>query len=109
VPLTPLGAKAAESGVPVLSVRTLDQNGMTSSDTIMRALEYAVNSGVKIISMSWGAEVRSQFLESTMNFAAQNGMTLYAAAGNEPTGTPVYPAGYSSVIAVGGLNPDGSQ
>ncbi|WP_167496306.1 S8 family serine peptidase [Desulfopila sp. IMCC35006] len=107
--ITPLGAKAAESGVPVLSVRTLDKNGMTSSDTIMRALEYAVNSGVKIISMSWGSEVRSQFLENTMNFAAQNGMRLYAAAGNEPTGTPVYPAGYSSVIAVGGLNPDGSQ
>jgi hypothetical protein len=82
---------------------------MTSSDTIMRALEYAANSGVKIISMSWGSEVASQFLETAMNFAAQNGMTLYAAAGNEPTGTPVYPAGYNSVIAVGGLNPDGSQ
>lgn len=107
--ITPLGAKAAESGVPILSVRTLDKNGMTSSDTIMRALEYAANSGVKIISMSWGSEVNSHFLESAMNSAAQNGMTLYAAAGNEPTGTPVYPAGYDSVIAVGGLNPDGSQ
>lgn len=44
-----------------------------------------------------------------MQFAAKNGMALYAAAGNEPTGTPVYPAGYDSVIAVGGLNPDGTQ
>ena len=107
--LTPLGAKATGSGVPVLSVRTFDKNGMTSSDTIMRALEYAANSGVKIISMSWGSEVASHFLETAMNFAAHNGMTLYAAAGNEPTGTPIYPAGYSSVIAVGGLNPDGSH
>jgi hypothetical protein len=107
--ITPLGANAAERGVPVLSIRTFDKNGMTSSDTIMRALEYAANSGVKIISMSWGSEVASQFLETAMNFAAQKGMTLYAAAGNEPTGTPVYPAGYDSVIAVGGLNPDGSQ
>jgi hypothetical protein len=39
----------------------------------------------------------------------QFSMTLYAAAGNEPTGTPVYPAGYDPVIAVGGLNPDGSH
>jgi hypothetical protein len=107
--ITPLGANAAESGVPVLSIRTFDKNGMTSSDTIMRALEYAANSGVKIISMSWGSEIASHFLETAMNFAAQNGMTLYAAAGNEPTGTPVYPAGYDSVIAVGGLNPDGSK
>jgi hypothetical protein len=107
--ITPLGVKAAESGVPVLSIRTLDQNGMTSSDTIMRALEYAANSGVKIISMSWGSEVNSDFLAASMNYATQRGMTLYAAAGNEPTGTPVYPAGYNSVIAVGGLNPDGSR
>jgi hypothetical protein len=107
--ITPLGANAAESGVPVLSIRTFDKNGMTSSDTIMRALEYAANSGVKIISMSWGSKAASSFLETAMNFAAQNGMTLYAAAGNEPTGTPVYPAGYDSVIAVGGLNPDGSR
>ncbi len=107
--VTPLGAKAAESGIPVFSIRTFDKNGMTSSDTILRALEYAAQSGVKIISMSWGSKVDSHFMETTMNFAAGNGMTLYAAAGNEPTGTPVYPAGYDSVIAVGGLNPDGSK
>jgi len=107
--ITPLGAKASENGVPVVSIRTFDQNGMTSSDTIMRALEYAANSGVKIISMSWGSEVDSHFLETAMDLTTQKGITLYAAAGNEPTGTPVYPAGYESVIAVGGLNPDGSQ
>jgi subtilisin family serine protease len=43
-----------------------------------------------------------------MDYASNNGMTLYASAGNEPTGTPIYPAGYDSVIAVGGLNPDGT-
>ena len=107
--ITPLGADATEGGVPVLSIRTFDENGMTSSDTLMRALEYATSSGVKIISMSWGAEIDSRFMETAMNFAAKNGMKLYAAAGNEPTGTPVYPAGYDSVIAVGGLNADGTQ
>ena len=106
--ITPLGASTAETGVPVLSVRTFDENGMTSSDTIFRALQYATNSGAKIISMSWGTEVASSFLETALNFATQNGITLYAAAGNEPTDTPVYPAAYDSVIAVGGLNPDGS-
>lgn len=107
--ITPTGANPAQNGVPVLSIRSFDKNGLTSSDTILRALAYATNSGAKIISMSWGTEVSSHFLETAMNFATQNGMTLYAAAGNEPTGTPVYPAGYGSVIAVGGLNPDGSK
>lgn len=107
--ITPEGVAAAETGVPVLAIRTFDENGMTSSDTLMRALQYAADSGVKIINMSWGSEVDSTFMETAMNYAAQNGMILFAAAGNEPTGTPIYPAGYSSVIAVGGLNPDGSQ
>ena len=107
--ITPEGADAVESGVPVLSVRTFDENGMTSSDVLMRALEFAANSGVEIVNMSWGSEVDSNFMEAAMNYAAQNGMTLYASAGNEPTGEPIYPAGYSSVTAVGGLNPDGTQ
>jgi len=106
--VTPLGVNATDSGVPVLAIRTFDKNGMTSSDTIMRALEYAANSGVKIVNMSWGSEVDSAFMETAMSYAAQNGMVLYASAGNEPTGKPIYPAGYDSVIAVGGLNADGS-
>ena len=106
--LTPAGAEAAETGVPVLSIMAFDENGMTSSDTIFRALDHAINSGVSIVSMSWGSEVDSTFLQAAMDYAAANGILLYASAGNEPTGTPVYPAGYDSVIAVGGLNPDGS-
>ncbi len=106
--LTPIGAAPADTGAPVLSVMAFDENGMTSSDTIFRALDYAANSGASVVSMSWGSEINSSFLKAAMDYATMNGLTLYASAGNEPTGTPIYPAGYDSVIAVGGLNPDGS-
>ena len=106
--LTPLGAEPAETGVPVLSIMAFDENGMTSSDTIMRALDYAAHSEVSIVSMSWGSETDSSFMQAAMEYAAARGMILFASAGNEPTGTPIYPAGYDSVIAVGGLNPDGT-
>lgn len=106
--LTPMGAEPAETGVPVLSIMAFDENGMTSSDTIMRALDYAANSGASIVSMSWGSEIDSSFMQAAMDYAAANGMLLFASAGNEPTGIPIYPAGYDSVIAVGGLNPDGT-
>ena len=39
--------------------------------------------------------------------AAGQGLLLVAAAGNEPTGRPVYPAAYPDVIAVGGTTADG--
>lgn len=106
--LTPMGVEQAKTGVPVLSIMAFDENGMTSSDTIFRALNYAINSGVSIVSMSWGSQIDSDFLQSAMDYAAANGLTLFASAGNEPTGTPIYPAGYDNVIAVGGLNPDGT-
>jgi hypothetical protein len=107
--LVPQGGSETGQAVPVLAVRTFDDNGVTTSDTIMRALRYAADSGVSIVNMSWGAEVDSRFLEAAMNFAAMNGMTLFASAGNEPLGKPIYPAGYGSVIAVGGLNADGTR
>ncbi len=107
--ITPDGAAATDTGTPVLSIRTFDENGNTSADTVFRAINYAVNSGVEIISMSWGTEIDSKFLATAMAYAAQNGVRLYASAGNEPTGQPIYPAGYPSVTAVGGLNPDGSR
>jgi hypothetical protein len=105
--ITPLGADAAETGVPVLAVRTFDENGYTSSDVLMRALEYAVNSGITIINMSWGSEVDSAFIEQAMNIAAANGIALYAAVGNEDTGVPLFPAASPAVIGVGGLDPNG--
>lgn len=105
--ITPLGADAAETGVPVLAVRTFDENGYTSSAILMRALDYAINSGIKIINMSWGSEVDSAFMEQAMNIAAQRGVTLYAAVGNENTGVPLLPAAYPVVTGIGGLNPDG--
>ncbi len=105
--ITPLGADAAETGVPVLAVRTFDANGYTSSDILMRAIEYAINSDVKIINMSWGSETDSGFMEAAMNIAAQNGITLYAAVGNENTGVPLFPAASPGVTGVGGLDENG--
>lgn len=106
--VTPIGAEPSETGVPVLAIRTFDQNGYTSSDTLMRAIEFAAESGVDIVSMSWGSETPSGYIKQIMDYAAQKGIALYAAAGNEPTGVPIYPAGFQSVTAVGGLDPDGS-
>ena len=46
-------------------------------------------------------------MRTAIQVAAQQGLILVAAAGNEPTGNAVYPAAYSDVIAVGGVGADG--
>ena len=61
-----------------------------------------------MLNLSWGSEIRSDFLEQDLNYAASRGLIIVASAGNEPTGIPVYPAAFRSVIGVGALGPDGN-
>jgi subtilisin family serine protease len=48
-------------------------------------------------------------LESALDYARSKGLIVVASAGNEPTGKPVYPAAFPSVIGVGALAPDGKS
>ncbi len=105
--VSPMGAEPDEFSNPVLSVRAFDDNGFTSTSTLMSSIEYALANGAKVLSLSWGSETDSAFLEKAVNYAASKGLVVVAAAGNSPTGDPVYPAAYESVIAVSALGPDG--
>ncbi len=106
----PFGAKP-ESGeaTPVVAIRAFDDNGFTSNYTLLRSIDYALGSGVKVLSMSWGTEQNSPFMEAAMAYASERGMIVVAAAGNSPSGKAVYPAAYDTVIGVGALMPDGSR
>ncbi len=105
----PAGAGEGSSrAAPIIPVRAFDDNGVTSNFAIMKGIDFAVQNGARVVSMSWGSETPSPFLEAAMNYADQQGLILVASAGNEPTGKPVYPAAYSSVLGVGALAPDGT-
>ncbi len=101
------GNKSADHILPVVSVRAFDEEGKTSNFAIMQALAYAEKAGAKVVNMSWGSETDSDFMRTAMQVAANQGLILVAAAGNTPSGKSVYPAAYPSVIAVGGVTPDG--
>jgi hypothetical protein len=104
--LAPDGMLSADQ-VPVVSVRAFDEEGKTSNFAIFQALAYAAKSGAKVVNMSWGSPTDSEFMRSAIQVAARQGLVLVAAAGNEPTGKPVYPAAYPDVLAVGAILADG--
>lgn len=108
--ISPDGAGAAEkSGVPVLAVRAFDEEGRTSSFTLLRAMEYAIQNGARVMSLSWGSTTSSDFIQQAINYTMSKGLVVVAAAGNEPTGQPVYPAAYPGVLSVAALQGDGSR
>jgi hypothetical protein len=98
----------AESFIPIIPIRAFDDNGYTTDFNIMGAINFALANDAKVISLSWGSETRSDFMEKTFAYANDNGLIIVASAGNEPTGKPVYPAAYPSVIGVGALEPHGN-
>ncbi len=104
----PLGVKTeTDSQIPVIAIRVMDDNGITTDFTLLKSIEFAMEKGARVMSLSWGSETRSDFLEKALNYAASKGMIIVASAGNEPTGKPVYPAAYPSVIGVGAEYPNG--
>lgn len=71
---------------------------LTTTDT-SSALYYAADNNADVISMSWGGSY-SLTLQSAINYALRKGCVLVAAAGNESSSYPIYPAAFDGVIAV---------
>ena len=101
------GLRTSGETLPLVSVRAFDENGVTSNFAILQALAYARQAGARVVNLSWGSEADSDFLRAAVDTAAANGLVVVAAAGNEPSGRPVYPAAYPSVLAVGGVGAGG--
>ncbi len=69
--------------------------------SILSAIDYAVNNGAKVISMSFGSYFFSQTMKTAIDYAYSSGVVLVAAAGNGGTSSFIlYPAGYDHVISV---------
>lgn len=93
--------------LPLVSIRAFDEDGKTSNFAILQALAYAAQAGAKVVNMSWGSETDSDFMRAAIQLAVDRGLILVAAAGNQPSGNPVYPAAYPGVVAVAGVTADG--
>ncbi len=105
--VSPYGVSPEDESVPIIPIRVFDDNGITTNFSMMRSIDFALENGAKVLSMSWGSDTKSDFLEQALGYANEKGLILVAAVGNEPTGKEVWPAAYSSVIGVGALGTDG--
>ncbi len=61
---------------------------------------YAVDNGAKVINTSWGSYGYSVLSQEVINYALANGALVVAAAGNDMSSAPFYPASYEGVISV---------
>jgi len=99
-----LGVVGGAPGAGLLVAKILDNNGDGDTARAISALNWAASNGAKIVSMSFGGSEFSQALSDACDAAAEAGILLIAAAGNNGASTPFYPAMYPSVMAVSGVD-----
>lgn len=69
----------------------------------INAIYYAVSMGVSVYNMSWGAPYVGS-LGAALGYAEAHGVVPVAAAGNDSSSSPHYPAAFTSCIAVAATN-----
>ncbi|HVK59199.1 MAG TPA: S8 family peptidase, partial [Candidatus Kapabacteria bacterium] len=86
--------------VSLMALKAFDQDGNGTVGDAIAAITYAVENGARIINASWGLNDRSRALEEVTQFAAKAGVLIIAAAGNDRSEDPSYPASFETVLSV---------
>lgn len=96
-----IGIAGLAPGCKVMALRAGTSRGLLEEDDVAAAVVYAVQNGSRVINMSFGDVVVSPLLRDVMQFAHRRGVVLVAAAGNDASAAPNFPAAYSETISVG--------
>ncbi|WP_416395341.1 S8 family serine peptidase [Allohahella sp. A8] len=112
-----VGGIGVAFGAKVMPLRVLGKNGEGSDFDIARAIRFAAGienvpecggfaTKVDVINLSLGSAGSSVTLANAVKAANDAGVVVVAAAGNDSTSAPFYPAAYPEVISVGAVGLD---
>lgn len=99
-----------DSNAKILALKALDDNGNGTTASIVSAIQYAIDSHVSIINMSFSglANNDTSLIEAKVKEAVKAGITVVASAGNNALDASNFvPANVSGVITVGACDEDG--
>ena len=90
------GATSAQ----ILPVDVYGSSATTTSWNVALGIQAAVNGGATVLNLSLGSSGDSSVLDAMVQQAVNDGIQIFAAAGNQPVATPNYPAAIPGVVAV---------
>jgi len=82
----------------ILPLKAFSSNGTGYLSHIVAALYYAVQHHANVVNMSFDLTSSSPSLTQAASYANKAGVVLVAAAGNESTSAPVYPAALNNYV-----------
>ncbi len=93
----------------LINIKVADDRGRCDASRIARGIIWAVDKGANVINVSIELGEPSPELEEAINYAWEQGAVIIAAAGNDGTQSPVYPAAYENCIAVAAVREDNTR
>ncbi|MDF2534297.1 MAG: in Carlsberg [Bacillales bacterium] len=101
-----LGIVGVAPEVELYAVKVLSDSGQGTLEWIIQGLEWCIENGIHVVSMSLGAPGFIPSLYNAIKKAYDAGIVLVAAAGNEGAGqdTVGYPASFDEVISVAAVD-----
>ncbi|MBD3192121.1 MAG: S8 family serine peptidase [Candidatus Heimdallarchaeota archaeon] len=85
-------------------VKVLSDSGSGTISDIVAGIDWSINNGMNVVSMSLGASSGDSTLQDACNRANNAGIVVVCASGNDYSSSISYPARYSSTIAVGAID-----
>ena len=89
--------------VKLMNVKVANDNGACRAADITKGIYWAVDNGAMVINISLELQKFSEELEQAIDYAWNKGVIVIAAAGNDASNMPVYPAFIKNCIAVGAV------
>ncbi len=98
-----IGVASVGFNASLMAVKTAtDGSGAVAAG--YEGIEYAIASGADVISLSWGGGAESATEQALIDEAYNAGIVVVAAAGNDNTDVPMFPASYNHVISVAAID-----
>ncbi len=89
----------------ILPVRVLGEGGVGNSADLVAAINWASGRAeIDVINLSLGGLGPSQSLQDAIDGAVTAGQLVVAAAGNQATDEPTFPAAFANVVGVGAVD-----
>ncbi|MFC1903015.1 S8 family serine peptidase [Chloroflexota bacterium] len=84
----------------LMNVKVLGDDGYGYYSWIANGIIWATDNGADVINLSLGATAYSSTLKAAVDYAWDSGVVVVAAAGNNGSSSPFYPAYFTNCVAV---------
>ncbi|WP_231688050.1 S8 family peptidase [Bacillus sp. FJAT-18017] len=92
----------------IMPIKAMGKEGYGTTFDIAKGIYWAVDHGAQVINMSLGNYQPSRVLKEAIDYAYKKDVIMVAAAGNDNSRQPTYPASYPEVLAVSAVDHEGA-